>query len=116
MAIRKGLDSPPPAPPRRLDLDVLRAQTGGDAGLEREVLRLFLAKSETDFARIAAAATPALRRHAAHGLVGSARAVGANDVARLAAAVEHGESNGDAGLPALRDALTAVQDIIRAME
>jgi HPt (histidine-containing phosphotransfer) domain-containing protein len=105
-------DSPPAEPREALDLAVLRAQTGGDAALEREVLGLFLAKSEQDFARIASASSVDARRAPAHSLVGSARAVGARDVARLAALVEaSGEPR--PSLDPLRAALTEAQDFIR---
>jgi HPt (histidine-containing phosphotransfer) domain-containing protein len=71
-----------------IDLTQLRRQTGGDARLEREVLGMFAAKAAADLKRIAAAPTAAARREAAHALVGSARAVGASQIARLAAEIE----------------------------
>ena len=78
-----------------VDLAHLSAQTGGDRPLEAEVLRMFAARSLADLARLKAAA-PAARRDIAHLIVGSARAIGAGEVARLAAAIEAGE--GDAHL------------------
>ncbi len=72
-----------------VDLSHLRKQTGGDRGLEVEVLRMFATRSVADFARLRAAPTDA-RRDIAHLIVGSARAIGATEVARLAAVVEAG--------------------------
>lgn len=73
---------------RPIDLRVLREQAGGDRALEREVLRLFADGAPNDLARLRASDEE--RRMAAHRLVGSARAIGASEVARLAAAVESG--------------------------
>ena len=73
-----------------VDLDHLARQTGGDRNLEREVLTLFLTRSAIDLDRLKTAAAGAGRRDAAHLIVGSARAIGAGKVARLAAAVEQG--------------------------
>ena len=71
-----------------IDLQVLREQAGGDRALEREVLRLFADDSPNDLARLRSSEEE--RRMAAHRLVGSARAIGAREVARLAGAVEAG--------------------------
>ena len=75
-----------------LDLSILRAQTGGDPNLEREVLGLFLTRCSGEFARLKAAETAEARRRIAHGLIGAASAVGAIKVARLAASVERGNT------------------------
>jgi HPt (histidine-containing phosphotransfer) domain-containing protein len=75
-----------------VDLAHLAAQTGGDRALEAEVLRMFAARSLADLARLKASA-PAARRDIAHLIVGSARAIGAGEVARLAAAIEAGEGD-----------------------
>ncbi|CAN5281430.1 hypothetical protein BH10PSE9_BH10PSE9_26160 [soil metagenome] len=71
-----------------VELAVLRTQTGGDAKLEREVLGLYVDRAPRDFASLAAAANPDERRRLAHQIAGSARAVGAGEVARLAAQIE----------------------------
>ncbi len=71
-----------------VDLDHLARQTGGDRALEREVLALYLERSAIDLDRLRVATTDDARREAAHLMVGSARAIGAMSVARLAAAVE----------------------------
>ena len=95
-----------------LDLERLRAQTGGDRALEGEVLRLFLTKSRSDLGRIRAAASAATRREAAHALLGSARAIGALAVARCAEALQAGEGSPEA-VAALERALAATEAAIR---
>lgn len=75
-----------------IDLSILRAQTGGDANLEREVLGLFVTRSNGELQRLKAAKTADARRRIAHGLVGAAAAVGAVKVARLATSVERGNT------------------------
>jgi HPt (histidine-containing phosphotransfer) domain-containing protein len=75
-----------------VDFSILRAQTGGDANLEREVLGLFLTRSSGELARLKAAESAEERRKVAHSLVGAAAAVGAVKVARLAASVERGNT------------------------
>ena len=87
---------------RAVDLSILRAQTGGDPNLEREVLGLYLTRANGELARLKAAATADERRKIAHGLVGAAGAVGALKVARLAASVERGNA---VALPALEAAI-----------
>jgi HPt (histidine-containing phosphotransfer) domain-containing protein len=96
-----------------LDLDHLHRQTGGDRALEREVLNLFLTQSATDLERIASAGSDRERRQAAHGLVGSARAIGALEVARLAATVERTEDDPAVTLSALRSAVREAEALIR---
>ncbi len=96
-----------------LDLDHLHRQTAGDTALEREVLNLFLTQSASKLERIASAVSAPERRAAAHGLVGSARAIGALEVARLAALVERAEDEPSDTLSALRAAVRAVEDVIR---
>ena len=85
-----------------VDLSILRAQTGGDPNLEREVLGLFLTRASGELVRLKAAGTAEERRRIAHGLVGAAAAVGAVKVARLAASVERGNA---VALPALEAAI-----------
>ncbi len=85
-----------------VDLSILRAQTGGDPNLEREVLGLFLTRSNGELARLKAAGTAEERRPIAHSLVGAAAAVGAAKVARLAASVERGNT---VAIPALEAAI-----------
>ena len=85
-----------------VDLSILKAQSGGDPNLEREVLGLFLTRSSGELARLKAAATADERRPIAHSLVGAAAAVGAAKVARLAASVERGNA---VAIPALEAAI-----------
>jgi len=92
-----------------LDLGELHQQTGGDENLAREVLQLFLVGVQADLAKLIAAAGYE-RQVFAHRMVGSARAVGAGEVARLAASVEAGA---DADVPALA---SAVADAVRFVE
>jgi HPt (histidine-containing phosphotransfer) domain-containing protein len=106
-------DSPPAASQPPVDLATLRGQTGGDAALEREVLALFLAKSERDLRHVADAATAAERRMAAHSLCGSARAIGAHAVAAAAAAVERETFAQPQLLRALDHAVAAAAGLIR---
>lgn len=91
-----------------VDLRHLTAQTGGDTRLGREVLALFDADAGEQLA-ILARATPAERRAVAHRLLGSARAIGAVDIAREAAAIEAG--GGDLGR--LEAAVDAARAFIR---
>jgi HPt (histidine-containing phosphotransfer) domain-containing protein len=72
-----------------LDLAELHRQTAGDAQLTREVLQLFVVGIRADLASLMAAAGYD-RQVFAHRMVGSARAVGAVELARLAASVEVG--------------------------
>jgi HPt (histidine-containing phosphotransfer) domain-containing protein len=95
-----------------IDFAVLRLQTGGDRRLEREVLALFVAKSMNDAGRIAQATSQRMRRDLAHSLVGSARAVGAAEVARLAEAVEQAPGFDAATHRALTEAILAAQTFI----
>ncbi len=83
-----------------VDLSILRAQTGGDPNLEREVLGLFRTRASAELVRLKAAETADARRRVAHGLVGAASAVGAVKVARLAASVERGNTVAIAALEA----------------
>lgn len=90
-----------------VDMSILRAQTGGDPNLEREVLGLFLTRVTGELQRLKMAETGDARRRIAHGLVGAAAAVGATRVARLAASVERGNGVALAALEA------AVADAVR---
>lgn len=72
-----------------IDLSHLARQTGGEKALELAVLRLFAANSIADLSRLKSASGQP-RRELAHLIVGSARAIGADRVARLAGEVEAG--------------------------
>ncbi|WP_306119365.1 MULTISPECIES: Hpt domain-containing protein [unclassified Roseitalea] len=74
---------------RPVDLAQLARQTGGDRGLEEEVLRLFLRQSAAIARTVRGQADAESRRRNAHTLKGAARAVGARKVAERASALEH---------------------------
>jgi len=71
-----------------IDLDHLNRQTLGNRQLQREVLRLFMRHADEQIELVKAAATLTERREAAHGIVGSARGVGAFSVAYVASEIE----------------------------
>ena len=71
-----------------VDLKHLRRYTMGDAGLEKEVLELFLGQLPQTIAALSHAASDRDWRIAAHTLKGSGRAVGAWRIARLAEQAE----------------------------
>ncbi|WP_159586744.1 Hpt domain-containing protein [Chelativorans xinjiangense] len=73
--------------PAPIDRTHLARQTQGDAGLQREVLQLFLAQAVSVRGELASADAET-RHRLAHCLVGSARAVGAFALADCAAALE----------------------------
>jgi HPt (histidine-containing phosphotransfer) domain-containing protein len=87
------MPSPPLAPDDGpIDFEHLSRMTLGDAGLEQEVLAMFVAQSATLISQLAA--MPADASALAHTLKGSARAIGAFAVgdaaARLEAAIARG--------------------------
>jgi HPt (histidine-containing phosphotransfer) domain-containing protein len=87
------MPSPPLAPDDGpIDLEHLRRMTLGDAGLEREVLAMFSAQTVGLIAALAA--LPPEAGALAHTLKGSARAIGAMDVADAADALEAAIQNG----------------------
>jgi HPt (histidine-containing phosphotransfer) domain-containing protein len=90
---------------RRMPIDIehLSRQTAGDAALLREVLKLFCDRIPRDFQRLKSASGEE-RREVAHLIVGSARAVGASELAYYAAAVESGGADLNAVEAALAEA------------
>ena len=86
-----------------IDLSHLAAQTGGDAALEAEVLRLFVSRAPADL-ELLKQAPPHERHDLAHRILGSARAIGAGEVARAAAAVESGTGEVEALAAAIAEA------------
>jgi len=81
------MPSPPLAPDDGpIDFEHLSRMTLGDAGLEQEVLAMFVAQSTTLVSTLAA--MPADASALAHTLKGSARAIGAFPVADAAARLE----------------------------
>jgi HPt (histidine-containing phosphotransfer) domain-containing protein len=93
-AMRQSVEPEPAAEGLQVtpvDLKHLRRYTLGDAGLEREILELFLGQLPNTIAALASAATPKDWRIAAHTLKGSGRAVGAWRIARIAEQAERSE-------------------------
>lgn len=94
-------------PAAGIDLDHLARQTGGDAGLEAEVLALF----EAQCARLGPLirdGSVAERREAAHALRGASLAIGAWRLAGVAAALDHDATS--AATAAMLDGILADLD------
>ncbi len=84
----RTIESPPAAPdPASIDRAHLSRMTLGDSSLEREVLQLFDRQAEILMARMNAV-VPSCVPPLAHTLKGSARGIGAWDVANAAEALE----------------------------
>ena len=96
-----------------LDLDHLSRQTLGNRTLENEVLELFIGQAEIQVDLIRATVDLRARREAAHALVGSARAIGAADVSRIAGEIERMEGPDDAAIEALAGAVADTNAFIR---
>ena len=94
-------------PRRALDLVHLARQTLGDRALESEVLRLFATQSRVLLARLQTAEGEE-RRQVAHTLKGSARAVGAWEIAEAAATIEGGGAPDEAQLASAIDRANAL--------
>ncbi len=111
------MPSPPLVPDDGpIDFEHLQRMTLGDAGLEQEVLAMFLAQSARLVATLAA--MPSDAAALAHTLKGSARAIGAFAVAeaadRLEAAIGSG-SDARASLAELGDAVSLTQAAIEPL-
>jgi HPt (histidine-containing phosphotransfer) domain-containing protein len=104
--------SRPATDPGPLDFDHLERMTLCEKALEREVLEMFVAQS----ARLLETLTtlPAGTAALAHTLKGSARAIGAFEVAERAEALEAAGQGGDAEFAALRQAVAEVRGAIEA--
>jgi HPt (histidine-containing phosphotransfer) domain-containing protein len=111
------MPSPPLVPDDGpIDIDHLKRMTLGDAGLEREVLAMFAAQA----ARLidALAGLPPQAAELAHTLKGSARAIGAFDVADATEALEAAMREGgepSQALTALEQAIAQARTAIDAM-
>jgi HPt (histidine-containing phosphotransfer) domain-containing protein len=75
-----------------IDLAQLSRQAGNDDRLARDVLRMFHEGAPGDLKKLKAA-TGVARREAAHLILGSARAIGAGEVAAAASAIEAGSND-----------------------
>jgi HPt (histidine-containing phosphotransfer) domain-containing protein len=109
------MPSPPLVPEDGpIDLAHLKRMTLGDAGLEREVLAMFVSQA----ARLAEALAglPAEALQLAHTLTGSARAVGAFAVAEAAEGVHRAVRDGGEPAQALGLLKTAVAEARAAIE
>jgi HPt (histidine-containing phosphotransfer) domain-containing protein len=105
---------------RPVDLVHLARQTLGNRDLEQEVLELFERQSMLLISRLAAARDEKSWREAAHTLKGSAQGIGANRVARRAAAVEtlgaeRGSAAAKGALAELSAAVTETNAFIRGL-
>ena len=105
---------PPTAERPPIDLAHLRRMTLGDSGLEREVLTMFLKQTDRLLGELAALAPDAVAL--AHTLKGSARAIGAFDVADQAAALEDAIRNGGEAARPLAALDAAVNEARTAIE
>ncbi len=111
------MPSPPLVPDDGpIDIAHLKRMTLGDAGLEREVLAMFAGQAVRLIEALAA--MPADAAVLAHTLNGSARAIGAFQVAAAAGAVEDALRDGgepSAAMAALRQAIAQARGAIDAM-
>ena len=102
--------------PAPIDLIHLARQTFGSAELEREVLRLFVLQGATIARQIGAAASIEDRAALAHRLKGSARAIGAMRVGRIAEALETAAPAEVAGIAAeLGTAIVEVERFVAGL-
>ncbi len=95
-----------------IDLTHLSRYTLGDKALEQEVLQLFAAEVPVTLGRLRFADTDRAWQEAAHTIKGSARAVGAWEVAGLAEKAEQLPA-GDDRRQMLRQLHTALEDVVR---
>lgn len=99
--------------PKLLDLVHLSCQTFGDPDLEHDVLRLFLDQAGNTGRALRATSDPSERRRLFHLVKGSARGVGAFQLAALA---QKGENQpDDATLKETLAAIATVSDRINAL-
>jgi HPt (histidine-containing phosphotransfer) domain-containing protein len=96
-----------------IDRKHLARYTMGDAGLEREILALFVGQAPMTIDRLRLADSDKAWREAAHTLKGSARAVGAWRLATAAEVAEQllGRQSGTAGRAAISDVEKAFDEV-----
>jgi CheY-like chemotaxis protein len=105
-----------------VDLESLMAHCDGDSALMEEIIGIFRDTWRESFDHVAAAAASGVAAEvarSAHYLKGAARTLAAPQVERLAAVIETAGHAGDVGpairgLPALREALDRLDDILGA--
>ena len=116
------VSAPPLAPVERpIDFEHLFRMTLGDHGLEREVLQLFDHQAGMLMERIAQS-EPGIVAAAAHTMKGSARGIGAWQLARAADLVEAAAASPKSDLPkavralsvAVTEARAEIADLLRA--
>lgn len=101
---------------RPIDLVHLARQTLGDRDLEREILELFIAQTRVLLARLDSAGEAQTKADLAHTLKGSARAVGAWQVAAEAEKCEAVAHQGGADWRSAYDALSCkVGEVVGAI-
>ena len=105
---------PPEQPEPAIDLAHLARMTMGEGSLEREVLTLFGRQAGLLLERMRAAPPPAMAAFA-HTLKGSARGIGAWQVAEAAGAVELLAPSDDRAAVAALDRLAAAVDAARTV-
>jgi HPt (histidine-containing phosphotransfer) domain-containing protein len=97
-----------------IDAGHLARITLGDAGLQREVLTLFIRQSAELVGRIAA--LPAETAAIAHTLKGSARGIGAFSAAASAERLEYAAGDRSASIAALAELRDVLSGTVRAIE
>jgi len=97
-----------------LDLNHLSHQTLGNSALEREVLEIFVTQIGRQVESVRTAENERQRSEAAHTIVGSALAIGAFNVARVAARIEAGEGSGDSDIAELVEVVELTRAFIAA--
>ncbi|MBD8890443.1 Hpt domain-containing protein [Roseibium litorale] len=95
--------------PAPIDLVSLAANTLGNRDLEREVLRMFRAQTSSMMSRIDQEASDLVRKDLIHTLKGSARAIGADHVAKACEELEAVLAAG--GAPDFRPLVSAVAEV-----
>jgi len=96
-----------------LDLEHLSHQTQGNRSLEREVLDLFVVQIDGLIERLRCGGRQE-RSDTAHLIVGSAAAIGAFDVARIAGRIESTEGSADDDIAELVAAVEQTRECIAA--
>lgn len=100
-------------PAAGIDLDHLERQTGGDRGLEDEVLALFEAQC-TRLMPVIRDGSVGERREAAHALRGASLAIGAWRLAEMAATWDHDATGTETAAmpgPTMADLDDAIRDV-----
>lgn len=97
-----------------IDRQHLSRLTQGNQNLEREVLNLFLQQCELQIERLNGERNDKEKREIAHAIHGAALAVGAFEMASIAAELESGIGDADQGIAALATAFKADRAFIIA--